>query len=329
MITLNQHMYKKQHVLKWKGDIMNILVIGRGVISAQYAWTFQGNGHSVEFYIRPKSKHHYKSDVHLQLNDRRGKSKEIDVIWETKLVYEIPQKHNYDLILISVNTEQIDSVVETLQDRTDNATVLFLNNFWDDPVTQTRMLPASQVLFGFPGAGGGNNGPNVIRGGFSSTVIIGDIGTASKERIDSVYSLLTGSNFKVNKKGNFRKWLWNHFILGVAMEVEVLKVGNFSNLMNSTHHLGNIAINLKQLKSLIKEKGEDFDTINNVISFIPKKILGFLLAKVLFKKGSKARTFMEGNNTITGYNALLTLEYATKRKLNIITLEKIKHLLPY
>lgn len=307
---------------------MNILVIGRGVISTQYAWTFERSGHNVDFYIRPKSKNRYNPRVHLQLNDRRGKRKDIDVIWETKLIYEIPHKHKYDLILVSVNTEQIDSVVGTLQDKVDNATVLFFNNFWEDPVKQTRMLPESQVIFGFPGAGGGNLGPDVIKGGFSSSIIIGDLGSASKERLELIHSLFNDSNFKIKKKENFRKWLWNHFLLSVALEVEVLKVGSFSNFMDSSHHLGNIAINLKQLKQLIKEKGEDFDSINNIVSSIPKNILGLLLAKVIFKRGSKARTIMEGNNTITGHSTLLTLVYARKRKIGLSRLEKVKHLLP-
>lgn len=307
---------------------MNILVIGRGIISTQYAWAFEQDGHHVEFYIQPQSRNKYKSNVQLQLNDRRGKSKEIDETWETKLIYEIPQKHTYDVILVSVNTEQIDSVVKTIQGKVDNATVLFFNNFWEDPITQTQMLPASQVVFGFPGAGGGNIGPNAIKGGFSSSVMIGDIGTASKERIDMIYSLFNGSNFKINKKRNFRKWLWNHFLLMTAMEIEVLQVGSFVHVMDSSDHLGNISINLRQLKQLVKDKGEDFDVINTVVSCIPKNILVFLLAKVVFKKGGKARTFMEGNNTITGHSALLALAYARKRKMSISALEKVSHLLP-
>ena len=311
-----------------RGNNMNILVIGRGVISTQYARIFEDNGHDIEFYIRPESKNKYNPDVQLQLNDRRGKSKDINVIWETKLIYEIPQKHKYDLIFISVNTEQIDAVVDTLDDRVDNATVLFFNNFWEDPAKQTRKLPSAQVIFGFPGAGGGNEGPNVIKGGFASTVFIGDIGSASNARKDMIYSLFNESDFKVKEKENFRKWLWNHFLFGVAMEIEVLKIGSFSKFMDSSYHLGNISANLKQLKPLIKDKGEDFDAINHVVSLIPKRILGFLLAEIMFKKGRKARVFMESNNTITGHSTFITLECARNRGMHISTLEKVQHLLP-
>lgn len=134
---------------------MNILVIGRGVISTQYAWIFKENGNNIAFYIRPESIDKYTPMLNLQLDDRRKrKSKKINVSWETNLIYEIPQNHNYDLIFVSVNIEQISSVVKTLNNKVNNATVLFFNNFWEDPIKQTEILPQTQIIFGFPGAGG-------------------------------------------------------------------------------------------------------------------------------------------------------------------------------
>ncbi|MEM5594333.1 2-dehydropantoate 2-reductase N-terminal domain-containing protein [Niallia circulans] len=133
---------------------MNILVIGRGVISTQYAWIFKENGNNIDFYIRSESIDKYTRMLNLQLDDwRKRKSKKINVSWETNLIYEIPQNHNYDLIFVSVNIEQISSVVKTLNNKVNKATVLFFNNFWD-PIKQTEILPQSQLIFGFPVAGG-------------------------------------------------------------------------------------------------------------------------------------------------------------------------------
>ncbi|MEM5596353.1 2-dehydropantoate 2-reductase N-terminal domain-containing protein [Niallia circulans] len=106
---------------------MNILVIGRGVISTQYAWIFKENGNNIDFYIRSESIDKYTRMLNLQLDDwRKRKSKKINVSWETNLIYEIPQNHNYDLIFVSVNIEQISSVVKTLNNKVNKATVLFL-----------------------------------------------------------------------------------------------------------------------------------------------------------------------------------------------------------
>ncbi|MGK9185473.1 hypothetical protein KXS12_24960 [Priestia filamentosa] len=309
---------------------MNILIIGRGVISTQYAWTFKKNGNNIDFYIRPESKDRYTPMLNLQLEDRRRKRqpKKINVSWETKLIYEIPQNHNYDLILVSVNIEQISSVVKTLNNKVNNATVLFFNNFWEDPTKQTEILPQSHLIFGFPGAGGGTVGVNTINGGFSSFIMIGDIGTASKERVQQVYTLFEQANFSVKRQANFKKFLLNHFLLNVAIEIEVLKEGSFLRLMDSIHSLGNISINLRQLKPIMKERGMSYDAINTLLSMISPKILGIIMSKFIFKSGSTARSLMEGNNTISGRSAKLILDEARRKNIYVNILEDVSNLLP-
>ncbi|WP_144242584.1 hypothetical protein P5487_005980 [Bacillus amyloliquefaciens] len=121
---------------------------------------------------------------------------------------------------MSVNIEQISSVVKTLNNKVNNATVLFFNNFWEDPIKQIEILPQSQLIFGFPGAGGGTVGANTINGAFTSIIMIGDIGTASKERVQQVYTLFKQAGFSVKRQANFKKFLLNHFLLNVAIEME-------------------------------------------------------------------------------------------------------------
>ncbi|AOC90628.1 2-dehydropantoate 2-reductase N-terminal domain-containing protein [Bacillus sp. L381] len=308
---------------------MNILVIGRGVISSQYAWTFKENGNNIDFYIRPESIDKYKPMLNLQLEDRRKRQpKKNNVSWETNLIYEIPQYHNYDLIFVSVNIEQISSVVKTLNNKVNNATVLFFNNFWEDPIKQTEILPQSQLIFGFPGAGGGTVGANTINGAFTSIIMIGDIGTASKERVQQVYTLFEQAGFSVKRQANFKKFLLNHFLLNVAIEIEVLKEGSFIRLMDSIHALGNISINLRQLKPIMKERGMSYDALNTILSTISSKIIGIIMSKFIFKSGSTARALMEGNNTITGRSAKLILDEARRKNMHIYILENIRKLLP-
>lgn len=308
---------------------MNILMIGRGVISAQYAWIFKENGHHIYFYIRPESIDKYTPMLSLQLEDRRKPQPEkINVSWETNLIYEIPPSHDYDLIFVSVNIEQISSVIKTLTNKVHNASVLFFHNFWEDPIKQTEILPQSQLIFGFPGAGGGTLGANTINGAFTSMIMIGDIGTASRERVQQVNTLFEQAGFSVKKQANFKKFLLNHFLLNVAIEIEVLKEGSFIKLMDSIHALGNISINLRQLKPIMKERGIGYDAINTLLSTLPPKILGMIMSKIIFKSGSTARSLMEGNNIITGRSAKLILDEARRKNIHVNTLENVRNLLP-
>ncbi|MEM5596352.1 hypothetical protein AAHB53_08480 [Niallia circulans] len=48
---------------------------------------------------------------------------------------------------------------------------------------------------------------------------------ASKERVQQVYTLFEQAEFSVKRQTNFKKFLLNHFLLNVAVEIEVLKEG--------------------------------------------------------------------------------------------------------
>ena len=85
---------------------------------------------------------------------------------------EIKKNHDYDLIFISVNPEQVSSVVKYLTPRVGNATIFFFSNFWQDPRLAVQPIPRNQIVYGFPGAGGGFEG-DTLYGGFYKTVQFG------------------------------------------------------------------------------------------------------------------------------------------------------------
>ncbi|MEM5594332.1 hypothetical protein AAHH67_25950 [Niallia circulans] len=88
---------------------------------------------------------------------------------------------------------------------------------------------------------------------------------ASKERVQQVYTLFEQAEFSVKRQTNFKKFLLNHFLLNVAVEIEVLKEGSFIGLMDSIDALGNISINLRQLKPIMKERGMSYDALNTLL----------------------------------------------------------------
>ncbi len=153
---------------------MKILFFGRGVIGTQYAWAFENAGHTVEFYVREGRKAQYGSHVNLEIWDARRSRKDrlVKEKWPIVTHEEIKENHDYDLIFMSVNPEQVSSVVKYLAPRVGNATVLFFNNFWRDPQSAVQPIPLSQIVYGFPGAGGGFEG-NTLYGGLYKTVQFG------------------------------------------------------------------------------------------------------------------------------------------------------------
>ena len=94
---------------------MKILIFSHGVIGTQYAWAFENAGHTVEFYVHEGRKAQYGSYVNLELWDARQskKGRIVKEKWSIVMQEEIKENHDYDLIFMSVNPEQVSSVVNT------------------------------------------------------------------------------------------------------------------------------------------------------------------------------------------------------------------------
>lgn len=281
---------------------MKILILGRGVIGTQYAWAFENAGHTVEFYVREGRKAQYNSYVNLELWDARQSKKDriVKEKWPIVIHEEIKENHDYDLIFMSVNPEQVSSAVKYLAPRVGNATVLFFSNFWQDPLLAVQPIPRSQIVYGFPGAGGGFEG-NTLYGGLYKTVQFGTLESGPTERDLEVRKLFAGAGFKITVQKNLQSWLWNHFALNAAMEAEVLKSGSFEKVISSPEALAGIGRNMKEIIPVLKAKGSKPDVMTKIMGGLPPKVVGFLMSKVVFSPKSMSYALVAHNHFKVGY----------------------------
>ncbi len=292
---------------------MKILFLGRGVIGTLYAWAFEHAGHTVEFYVREGRKAQYGAQVNLELWDARRSKKEwlVKERWSIVTHEEIKETHDYDLIFMSVNPEQVSSVVTYLAPRVGNATVLFFNNFWQDPQSAVQPIPLSQLVFGFPGAGGGFEG-NTLYGGLYKTVQFGTFESEPTKRDLAVRKLFTGAGFKVVVQKDPQSWLWNHFALNAAMEAEVLKSGSFEKVISSSEALTGIGHTMKEIVPVLKAKGAKLDILTSVVNALPPRVFGFLMRNVVFSPKSMSYALVAHNHFKVGYAVQEVLSDARK-----------------
>lgn len=131
---------------------MKILMFGRGVIATQYGWALEGAGHEVDFYVRPGRAVDYGPHVDLEISDgrRRRNNRQVHRRWPISMREELSADHDYDLIVLSVNHNQMPDAVEFLAPRVADATVLVFNNIWIEPTQAVAGIPADQIVWGFP-----------------------------------------------------------------------------------------------------------------------------------------------------------------------------------
>ncbi|MGO4545486.1 ketopantoate reductase family protein [Paenibacillus sp. 2TAB23] len=288
---------------------MRILFFGRGVISTQYAWAFEKAGHTVEFYVRKGRKETFGSNIELEMWDARRGKQLIKESWNVKLHEEMSP--NYDLIIVSVNTEQLPKAAQLLSTAAGNTPVLIFNNVWQDLKSSISPLSMNNVVFGFPGGGGGI-ADNRLRGGFLKMLFLEKPREGTEHINNKVKELFESAHFKISWIKDMQNWLWNHFAMNAAIETEVLKRGSFPALLNHSDSFANLGKNMREITPVLKARGAKIDTISLLLTKIPPALLGTLFNKFIFAKGSLPRLFIEYNKSKAGFAVLEVVREAKK-----------------
>ncbi|GHH30776.1 ketopantoate reductase family protein [Lentzea cavernae] len=258
---------------------MKILMFGRGTIATLYGWAFAKAGHEVEFYVRPGRAAQLPSGVDLRIRDGRSRGGAVAERWPTTLREDLDA--DFDLIVLSVNHDQLDDAIAFLAPRVGNATVLMFGNVWEDPATVVSALPADQVVWGFPGGGGGFDG-STLRGGVVKNVFLGFCDDSNRgARYRAVHDLFERTGFSVSENQDFRSWLWFHFILDAGLLAQGLAVGGRSGLLRSRGAAREVFLLMREMIPLLKAKGGTPRLGAALVSRVPAGLLGFALRRLL------------------------------------------------
>ncbi len=94
-------------------------------------------------------------------------------------------------------------------------------------------LPAGQLAWGFPQAGGGFSAAGVLEGALFAKVHFGTFGTAPTARELAVRRLFQQSGFTIEEHSDFRGWLWIHFAILTGFFAQALSTGTVAEVMAS------------------------------------------------------------------------------------------------
>jgi 2-dehydropantoate 2-reductase len=236
---------------------VKILMFGRGVIAVAYGWALERAGHHVEFYVRPGRAAAYGDAVDLDLLDarRRPWGKRVTEKWPVRYRESLEPDHDFDLIVLSVQHYGFAEAAAFLGPRVGGATILVFNNLWVEPLTATEHLPADQIAWGFPGAGGGFGRDGVLRGALLPMVFFGTLDRPPTERERAVRQVFREAGFRIQENSDFRGWLAVHFVQNAGLHTQSLKLGSLSKL--GPGHLREAILAIRELLPLVEARGVD------------------------------------------------------------------------
>ncbi len=311
---------------------MKILMIGRGVISTQYGWALEQAGNDVTFYVRAGRINQYGDIVNLKILDGRENKKgnSVNKAWKIKMIEELSSNHDFELIMISVNHNQLSNIINWLEPLVNNSTVLMFNNIIDEPLNSIGSIPKEQVVWGFPGAGGSFINQNTLDGGVMKNIFMGFIDdTTNKNRYDIVTRLFKNAGFGISEKKDMRNWLWFHFITNASLMAAASKVGSLNNLFDSASDLKDFALILRELIPLMRAKGSKVSTITSIAVNLPAGLVAFAM-KLALAKGNLPREIMRsasGSENLKAESNVIfvrdTLAEARRLGISITRLESL------
>ena len=238
---------------------MKILMFGRGVIAAAYGWALERAGHEVEFYVRPGRAAEYGAAIDLELLDarRRPWGRRVTETWPVRYRESLEPDHDVDLIVVSVQHYSLAEAVSFLAPRVGRATVLVFNNLWVEPTVAVEALPAEQVVWGFPAAGGGFGGDGVLRAALLPAVFFGTLDEPLSERARAVRTVFRGAGFSIGENTEFRGWLFLHFLQNAGLHTQSLRLGSLAELAGNPRHVREAILATRELLPLAEARGVD------------------------------------------------------------------------
>lgn len=249
----------------------------------------------MEFYVRPGRKEQFGPYIDLDILDGRTSFKGVPVKerWPIRMREELTPDHDYDLIVLSVNHNQIEDVVKVIGPNVGKATILLFNNVWQDLHIFAKGLPMDQIIRGFPGGGGGYSGNNKLEGGFMRSIYLQTVATAaSKTRHQRVVELFRNAGFSFSWQKDIRVWYWFHFIMNAGMAAQALKEGGYRNMYQSPKKVAKAILLMREMLPLIAAKGGKLGLGTSLAMRLPARLIGFAVFKIL-KSNSVPAAIME------------------------------------
>ncbi|GAA1382931.1 ketopantoate reductase family protein [Catellatospora chokoriensis] len=260
---------------------MKILMFGRGVIAAAYGWALEQAGHEIEFYVRPGRAAKYGKVIDLELLDARHRlrGRRVTEKWTVRYREALEPDHDFDLIVVSVQHYGFAEAASFLGPRVGTATVLVFNNLWVEPLEAVDALPADQVTWGFPGAGGGFGDDGVLRAALLPKVFFGTLGRPPTDREQAVRAAFRQAGFSIQENADFRGWLSIHFIQNAGLHTQSLKLGSLADLAGKPRNVREAILAIRELLPLVEARGVDLRRHRSAV--LPFTAPAWLTAPVL------------------------------------------------
>lgn len=267
-------------------DMMNILILGAGVLGSMYAGLLSEGGHDVTVLARGKRLAEIREHgIELQeLGAQQPRTVRVAVI------ERLDEDASFDLVLVLVRADQLSGVLPILAASRGTPNVLFLMNNPDGPDAAVGALGAERVLQGFPCAGGMREGRVVHyvrhRDGTPIPTTIGEPSGERTDRLTSIARAFEQAGLPVTIERNIDAWLKTHaaLVLPGAPALRIVGGSNY-DLAEDTDTLRLVVAAIREGLRVVRALGHPLRPWHvQLIEWMPVAVSVWALRKVFRSK---------------------------------------------
>ena len=199
---------------------MKILVYGAGVIGSIYAARLYEAGCNITLLARDKQYVSLKQNGVIIKDILTGKQTTSKV----PLTPQLEANDFYDLIIVTVRLDQLDTVVPVLKNNNVCPLIMLMLNNPESIEQLSNELNPKHIILGFPGAGGSyqNNIIDYIQIKQQETTI-GEINGEISIHIKDIKTLFESAGFKITISDNIDAWLKTHAVFVACVAASIIK----------------------------------------------------------------------------------------------------------
>jgi 2-dehydropantoate 2-reductase len=203
---------------------VRILFYGAGVLGSLYAARLREAGHDVSILARGRRLVDLREHgaVLEDANSWQRTSARVEV------VEHLAPQDSYELVVVCVRKNQLPSVLPALAESRCTPNVLFMHNNVLGPSEIVDALGRERVLLGFPGAGGGRDGPVIryhVLPAWQQKTVLGELDGRATPRLERIVAVFRDGGFPVGASPNMEAWLKTHASWVVPVSTAVYAAG--------------------------------------------------------------------------------------------------------
>lgn len=282
---------------------MKILVYGAGVIGTTYSWLLSEVGYDVtHIVIEDQFQMIMDEGISIDCTDLRGGGKkQKSIVYRPKIVVDFSPEDGFDLIIVPVKRNHLETVLPKLSEKAGDADILFLQNNWGFTEEIDKYLEPKQYLFGFPWiVGGGRKGTkieSIIFGLNIMGTIIGEKDGQITPRVKKIAEAIEKAGLRPKVTNKVLGWLMTHYVAYIGCVGGILKAGSLNNFSNDWGLIKESILATREALNICKARGANLKDFSPMHRYFWPLFITVPVSSLQYKTKSIKKMLEDGHMT--------------------------------